>query len=457
MANIPSNHRRRSWLAKSKGSDEKREGQEFTLPSSGDITPPTLNSTLCESPVSPSFSKRWSTSVLLTDSLYKTTLQNLDLEASQLILNAFERSGSTQPPPQLKAPEMNSRNSGSFSKMAFSSMMGGFSALSLSRSGTAGDDKESRGRSILQSKRTRSSSAAPASDADSSLSRSRARSQSPFSLRRFRSREMSPTPQPLPLSQHEAELYDSAPASVRPQTSFTDDPESGDEIMGETDAETEDEDWDLHDTTDSLTERNTESNAFIPALTGGEGSNLEGDDVDVDPDPLGEGVNVVVPPEPYFPSTLNNYPGFGTSGSKGKRNPRKRKSSRYHEALPIHNSRPVFQRDRCTIVISQGEPDGKVTQGKSQTFIVASDLSDESRYALEWGIGTVLRDGDEMILVTIVENESKGRSLVSRLPWIIRSYLVYPVDPPIPNAADRAAKLRSQQEVCFRLHLFPEY
>jgi len=58
---------------------------------------------------------------------------------------------------------------------------------------------------------------------------------------------------------------------------------------------------------------------------------------------------------------------------------------------------------------------------------LASDLSDESRYALEWGIGTVLRDGDEMLIVTVVENESK-------------------IDPAAANPADRATKLRSQQE-----------
>jgi hypothetical protein len=28
--------------------------------------------------------------------------------------------------------------------------------------------------------------------------------------------------------------------------------------------------------------------------------------------------------------------------------------------------------------------------------MVLSDLSDESRYATEWGIGTVIRDGDEL-------------------------------------------------------------
>jgi nucleotide-binding universal stress UspA family protein len=59
--------------------------------------------------------------------------------------------------------------------------------------------------------------------------------------------------------------------------------------------------------------------------------------------------------------------------------------------------------------------------------VVASDLSDESRYAVEWGIGTVLRDGDEMLIVSVSENDSK-------------------VDPPSVNAGERATKLRSQQE-----------
>jgi len=54
-------------------------------------------------------------------------------------------------------------------------------------------------------------------------------------------------------------------------------------------------------------------------------------------------------------------------------------------------------------------------------------LSQESQYAVEWGIGTVLRDGDELVIVTVQENEAK-------------------VDPLSPANADRAVKLRSQQE-----------
>ncbi|KAJ7935590.1 hypothetical protein B0H13DRAFT_1590360 [Mycena leptocephala] len=344
-----------------------------------------------------------------------TELQQLDQQASQLIINALERTNSAQPP--TPKPEIHSR--GSFSKMSFSSMMGGLSSLSLSRTATNNstdsNDKE-RGRSVSGfGKQTRSSSHVPPASEDPSRSRSRARSQSPFSFRRFRQqRDSSPTPQALPLTQSDIDLP-SDTSSVRPRNAFTDDnDDSGDEggpYTGETDDEDE---WSGDEAFDPVTERNTEHNSIVVAPVP-----VQDDDT---ADPLGEGVNVVVPPDPYFPSTLN----AGPSTARGKRNPRRRKSTRV-EPLALQTSRPIFQRDRCTISITQGDPDAKLGDRKRKRYIVASDLSEESRYAVEWGIGTVIRDGDEMMIVNIMENEAK-------------------VDPPIPNAADRAGKLRSQQE-----------
>lgn len=165
------------------------------------------------------------------------------------------------------------------------------------------------------------------------------------------------------------------------------------------DHETEDETWSDDDLFDTVTERNTERNALIAPIIGVDG------EVDIDPDPLGEGVNVVVPPEPYFPSTLNSG---GTI--RGRKNPRRRKSVK-HEPLSYHTSRPIFQRDRCTLRITQGDPDSTLGDRRRRRYIVASDLSEESRYAVEWGIGTVLRDGDEMLIVTVVENEAKGETI----------------------------------------------
>lgn len=357
-------------------------------------------------------------------SIFSLTLpQVLDPGPTQLFSNGLERTNSTPQPaaPTLKAPDMSRTAGGSFGRMSFSSMIGGLSSLSLSRTSTrdgVSDDKEQRGRSMLKTKiRSKSNSHAPPEQDPPSRSQSRARSTSPFTLRRLRTREPSPTPQPLHLGHSDVDLSDAA-SSVFARTAFTDDPYSGDETVGETDAESDDSSSD-DDFFDPVTERNTEQNAHIVPVGPEAALNpIDGED----PDPVGEGVNVVVAPEPYFPSSLNSL-----SNARGKRNPRRRKSVKTHEPLPLQTSRPIFQRDRCTITITQGDPEGSLGDRKKRKYVVASDLSEESRYAVEWGIGTVLRDGDEMLIVSVVENESK-------------------IDPAIPNAADRIGKLRSQQE-----------
>ncbi|KXN88218.1 hypothetical protein AN958_07677 [Leucoagaricus sp. SymC.cos] len=335
-------------------------------------------------------------------------------------------------------PKMNSSSS-SFGKGYLSSMIGGLS-LSLSRTSTrdsvnggavlsALEEEErereelqreqGRGRALFKSgKRTKSASQAPP-DSDvlnASRNQSRARSTSPFFFRR-KHRDSSPTPQPLPLAHSETDLSDAG--SIHPRNAFTDDQDSGDEAVGETDYSDDDLD-DGGDFLDPVTERNTEHNAIITPVPAQDGPNALDE---AEPDPLGEGVNVVVPPEPYFESTLNS----GASTTRNRRNPRRRKSVKHHDPLPHHTSRPVFQRDRATITVTQGDPVGKLGSRKKRKYVVASDLSEESRYAVEWGIGTVLRDGDEMLVVTVVENENK-------------------IDPEIPNQADRTLKLRSQQE-----------
>ncbi|KAF8710999.1 Universal stress protein family, partial [Rhizoctonia solani] len=142
-----------------------------------------------------------------------------------------------------------------------------------------------------------------------------------------------------------------------------------------------------------------------------------------DSDPLGEGVNIVQPTEPVFEKTYFSRPGTtnSTSGSTavGKRNGqgdqssagptdamgRGRKKSMRHDALELTTSRPVYGPNRCMIMLTHGNPDAAEREGRR--YVVASDLSEESRYAVEWGIGTVLRDGDEMIVVNVQETESK--------------------------------------------------
>lgn len=330
-------------------------------------SPPTTS----ERPAVPS--RRSSTSSL--------TKKQLDLEASQIIRNALERTNSASAvPPE---PQQQTRQSSSFGRKSLSAMIPGLSALSLSRGG--GEDRE-RGRSRRQEEdKPRSSSVMTEKSSDvESSSMSRARSMSPFSRKRSRARDPSPSVEALKLSQSdvESDVEGTSRNNIRPRNAFSQssalsDDDSGDDDEDDSDSE---ESWSDNDNFDSITERNTEKNSLIPPAT------MEPDLVDA-PDPLGEGVNIVVPPEPYFPSTLNS----------GSRNPRRRKSTR-HVSLPITTSRPVFQRDRCTITLTQGDPaDALELNGRRpKRYVVASDLSDESRYAVEWGIGTVLRDGDEM-------------------------------------------------------------
>ena len=220
---------------------------------------------------------------------------------------------------------------------------------------------------------------------------------------------------------------------------------SGDETEGYDDSE---DSW-SDDHFDPVTERNTERNAALISPTVQEEGAFS--------DPLGEGVNVVIPLEPYFPSTLN----------ESSRQPRRRKSTKMHahDRLPVITSRPVFQRDRCSIKLTQGDPDATLERRRRRTYMVLSDLSDESRYATEWGIGTVIRDGDELyviyqsffpvfnslprIIVTVMENESKGTypfpSNAKNIP--LNDPLL--VDPPTANPADRSTKIRNQQEVFY--------
>lgn len=76
--------------------------------------------------------------------------------------------------------------------------------------------------------------------------------------------------------------------------------------------------------------------------------------------------------------------------------------------LSLTTSRPRFERNRCTITISHGESDAAAKACKRpKRYVVASDGSEESSYAVEWTIGTVLRDGDEMLVVSVMETDTK--------------------------------------------------
>ncbi|EED82294.1 predicted protein [Postia placenta Mad-698-R] len=444
MSELP---RRRHWMGKYHPSRDKDSGSSSALPapregheqsydyplgvsSSAASSTATLTalpfarsnsvsslvSLLPSRPTTPQSSKRSPSALnLLTREEPDPQAQNAN--ALTRTLSTQSGSGKDKDKDKDKDAPGNRPTSGSFSRRSLSSVMGGLSSLSL-RSGAgnggsgAGDEKE-RGRSKDKSKperpgaAVRSSSFAGTSGDAQDAAGGRTRSQSPFRLRRARMREPSPAVEALSVSDAES---DSEAPRIRPRNAFSLSATSDDEWGDETeDDEGSEESWSDDDEFDQVTERNTERNALIPA-------DLADQDVVDVPDPLGEGVNVVVPPEPYFPSTLNH----------SAHNTRRRKSTR-PDPLPLDTSRPIFQRDRCTITLIHGDPGRMLEESgrRSRRYVLASDLSDESRYALEWGIGTVLRDGDEMLIVTVIENESKMSLSAQSIP----SYPILPTEP----------------------------
>lgn len=190
-------------------------------------------------------------------------------------------------------------------------------------------------------------------------------------------------------------------------TEAEDSDDSIDEHHGDDDAESLAEDEEIF--FDEETEKNTEVNAFFlegdAAGLGGESAVPEDDGRDVldnfgeevEEDILGEGPNVVVPPQPLFP-VANAQPAKSSTTKKG---------------LDLTTSRPSFARDRCTINLTHGDPDDALEESgkRLRRYVVLSDMSDESRYAVEWAIGTVARDGDEIFVISVKEDESKGESV----------------------------------------------
>ena len=73
---------------------------------------------------------------------------------------------------------------------------------------------------------------------------------------------------------------------------------------------------------------------------------------------------------------------------------------------PIDNSIP--HRHIQTIIrgdFAQMQREAEEGTRRLRTYLVATDLSEEAAYALEWTIGTVLRDGDSLLAVYAVDEE----------------------------------------------------
>ncbi|EFP77633.2 uncharacterized protein PGTG_03589 [Puccinia graminis f. sp. tritici CRL 75-36-700-3] len=136
------------------------------------------------------------------------------------------------------------------------------------------------------------------------------------------------------------------------------------------------------------------------------------------------------PTDPRSLSKAVIAPNRKTSTSSRAGSIRRRTSLGPRQDLKLTVSRPIYQKNRCTITIEHGDwLEVAKKAERTRFYLVACDLSDESKYAIEWTIGTVLRQGDECLVIMIIETDSKFD----------------PEEGP-GSAADRTAKIRNQKD-----------
>ena len=75
-------------------------------------------------------------------------------------------------------------------------------------------------------------------------------------------------------------------------------------------------------------------------------------------------------------------------------------SSPVDSSIPHRVIRTIIRGD-----FAQMQEEAEEGSRRLRTYLVATDLSDEAAYALEWTIGTVLRDGDTLLAVYAVDEE----------------------------------------------------
>jgi hypothetical protein len=83
---------------------------------------------------------------------------------------------------------------------------------------------------------------------------------------------------------------------------------------------------------------------------------------------------------PATPPPTGDHVGLAGIVHKEKKKPR---------PLPLTTSRPEFGRNRCTVKLTQGDPDAALERSgnRLRSYVVLSDLSAEAGYAIEWCIG----------------------------------------------------------------------
>ncbi|KAL8757584.1 MAG: hypothetical protein Q9199_002115 [Rusavskia elegans] len=123
------------------------------------------------------------------------------------------------------------------------------------------------------------------------------------------------------------------------------------------------------------------------------------------------GEKITVKKGPVHPNT--NFDRVGSRGvSPNLSDSEELRDIRHAQSLAIYAS-PIdnITPQRVIRNILRGDYRGiqdeaKAKRRKTRTYFVATDLSEEAAYALEWTIGTVLRDGDTLLAIYAIDEET---------------------------------------------------
>ncbi|KAL8730292.1 MAG: hypothetical protein Q9166_004175 [cf. Caloplaca sp. 2 TL-2023] len=123
------------------------------------------------------------------------------------------------------------------------------------------------------------------------------------------------------------------------------------------------------------------------------------------------GEKITVKKGPVHPNT--NYDRIGSRGvSPNLSDSEELRDIRHAQSLAIYVS-PIdnITPQRVIRNILRGDYRGildeaKAKRRKTRTYFVATDLSEEAAYALEWTIGTILRDGDTLVAIYAINEET---------------------------------------------------
>jgi nucleotide-binding universal stress UspA family protein len=105
----------------------------------------------------------------------------------------------------------------------------------------------------------------------------------------------------------------------------------------------------------------------------------------------------------------------------------------------VHRSIRIIYRGEFPLIQKEAEEEHR----RLRKYLVATDLSDESTHALEWAIGTVLRDGDTLIAMYCLDEETSASvdagSFVSDEPKVMKEQAV------ATNAMTKVTNVRLNQ------------